>query len=153
MTSHTLGFCQFWIRDTIQGGKLVGLGGGGDFSKFKGFPTFKLSTYTSATNRREVMIVYERTPLIHPTWSLEIVYNPKVILYSWFDIKINLKDPKLIYLRSFEMNRQQSYRVSNFYFGWMKCMLSYDTSLSPPQVLGFTTCPSLRFFLLAMIEI
>ena len=29
------------------------------------------------------------------------------------------KEPKLIYSRSFEINRQQIYRVSRFYVGWM----------------------------------
>ena len=40
-------------------------------------------------------------------------------LGSCFDTLNFFKDPKLLNSRSFEMNRQQAYRVSSFYVGWM----------------------------------
>ena len=37
-----------------------------------------------------------------------------------FATRIIVKDPQLVYLRSFEMNRQQTYRGSRFYNEWMR---------------------------------
>lgn len=49
--------------------------------------------------------------------------------YFLFDTEINFKG-LLVYSRSFEMNRQQTYRGSSFYTGWMRDTLVYDNPLS-----------------------
>ena len=45
-------------------------------------------------------------------------------------LKFGFKDSKLTYLRSFEMNWQQSYKWLRFYAKWMRSMLVYDNPLS-----------------------
>ena len=44
---------------------------------------------------------------------------------------LNLKDPKLVYSKSFEINWQQTYRGSSFHVGWMGNTLISNNPLSP----------------------
>ena len=47
--------------------------------------------------------------------------HPEVdIFLISFDIRISFGDHELVYLRSFNMNQQQTYRASSFYVGWMR---------------------------------
>ena len=50
----------------------------------------------------------------------------EVLSFGWLDTGISFQVSKLIYLRSFEKNRQQTYRGSSNYVGWMRGMLVYD---------------------------
>jgi len=50
---------------------------------------------------------------------------------SQFDTGIGFEEPKFTYLRSFEMNLQQAYRVSSCCVGWRRSVVFvYDCSLS-----------------------
>ena len=42
--------------------------------------------------------------------NIEIICNPYVTFFGWFDTGIDFKDPALVHLRSFDMNQQQTYR-------------------------------------------
>ena len=42
--------------------------------------------------------------------------------FNSFNTKISFDDPKLVYLKSFEMNQQQNYERLSFYIGWMRGM-------------------------------
>ena len=45
--------------------------------------------------------------------------HPEITLPSSFDIGIGFKYPKLIYLKSFEMNRQQIYTREPIFLCWL----------------------------------
>ena len=62
--------------------------------------------------------------------SHELVCNANVAICSWFDIRISLKDPKVIKYKSFEMNKTQTYRTSYSYSGWRSTLVCND-SFSP----------------------
>lgn len=62
--------------------------------------------------------------------SHELVCNANVAICSWFDIRISLKDPKVIKYKSFEMNKTQIYRTSYSYSGWRSTLVCND-SFSP----------------------
>ena len=49
--------------------------------------------------------------------------------FRWFDIGIRFIDLGVLYLRSIEMHRQQTYRGSSFYIGGRRGLLVYDNSL------------------------
>ena len=51
--------------------------------------------------------------------------------------QISFEDPKLVYLVSFEMNRQQTYRGSSSnYLGWVRKYLDLVPPFPPRRVLG-----------------
>ena len=58
------------------------------------------------------------------------MHPKRYFVLSWFDIGITFEDCELVYSRSSEMNRQQTYKGSGFYVGWMRGMRAYDDSLS-----------------------
>ena len=63
--------------------------------------------------------------------SLEIICNPYVTIFGRSYTGISFKDLKLAYPKTFEMNRQQTYRELGFYARWMGGTFVYDNLLSP----------------------
>ena len=58
--------------------------------------------------------------------NLEIVRNPEVAFWSWFDTIISFKTPpKLFHSRSFEVNWQQTYKGQVFNVAWMPGTFTY----------------------------
>lgn len=45
-----------------------------------------------------------------------------IFFFSYFDIEISFKDPKLVYFKSFEMKCLQMYMGSKLYVGCYACM-------------------------------
>lgn len=54
-------------------------------------------------------------------------------MFSQIDIKISLKDPKLVWSKSFEMNGHKPVGGQVFFYvAWMRGTPICDKSLSPP---------------------
>ena len=62
--------------------------------------------------------------------SLELVCDANVVVCSWFDSRISLKEPKVVNYESIEMNKTQTYRTLGSYSGWMRSTHVCNDSLS-----------------------
>jgi hypothetical protein len=62
-------------------------------------------------------------------YSLNIVCNSNIIIYSWLNIGMSFNDPKLVYSRSFEMNRQQTDRKVRWMNERYACLGWFSLSL------------------------
>ena len=62
-----------------------------------------------------------------------------IITHTNWDNQCNFKDPKVVYSRSFEMNRQQTHMTSSFYVRWMRSLYTRIPSLPPSKRSKFTS--------------
>ena len=97
---------------------------------------------TLSTGDREI-IVYERTCPTQISAHETVYMQPRdyFLLITKFDTGIGSKGLKLVYWRSFELNRQWSYRGSSFYVGWMRGSLSLSLSIWLYGRTGLDTSP------------
>lgn len=94
------------------------------------FPSFqpKLVGCNIMVGKRELSHTSET--LIHPTWKPHNNVQPKGNLFWLIWHQNLLKDPDLVFWKSFEMNWQHTYRGPSFYVGCFRGALVYDNSLS-----------------------
>ena len=72
-----------------------------------------------------------------------------IIIFCWFENRISLKDLKLVWSKSFEMNWSQTNMGSSVYAGWMRGMMyavisslhEWTTVIFFPCTWGFKTSP------------